>query len=995
MTDTSVFLKQVAQFCCNGSLGFEPSDITFVMPNKRSAMFLKKYVRECMGSVAMMPRFMTVRTFLSLFSERPEGESMALLFSLYDAYRNVLGRLGRGASTREFDSFVFWGDMMLSDFDDIDKSLVDAAELFKNIKDIKEIQADFLDERQKEVVRRIWGESRLTTQIEQFWIHLADGNTKEGMGAKFLYLWEILSDIYAEFNRLIKKAGISTVGLQYRNGVDAIKKLSADELSADSHFAFVGFNDLSTAEALIFDRMKDLHTASFFWDTAPLTLFGKDTDMPTPLKRLKNLVKHFPMPEGFELKPNPQRPQVEVFSVPSNAGQAKVIDRILRDWLEKGYFEKGNPINTAIVIPDQSLLLPTLLSIPEEVESVNITMGLPYRTTTFATLLHSIISMQLRARRIHGIYHFYFEDVVSVLQHPHIQMVAHEDADKLVKHISDGHVYNLPATDIASIVPALAKIFVPLHELDNAHETAEYLDNLLVWLGNKLALCNPDAESYEVNAIEFFRQEIKHLVELVDEHSVEMSDRTFLHLFEKLFNSRPLALSGKPLQGLQVLGVLETRTLDFDNVIILSMNDGVFPRKQYAKTMIPNNLRCGYGLPDFDSLEWTYAYCFYRLVARAKNVALLYDSRTEGKGKGERSRYITQLKHLMPGVDVAERQINYGAEPSELHTFCVEKTPAVMAELRQFMPGGRLHVSAAALKEYLKCPFSFYLKYVRSMRGNDEMVDYLTSADYGTLVHNTIQSLFEPYENQVIDRAVYDRWLEPDNTLIEDTATEELIKIRNNPKESTKADLNAEGTIAVQAITTIVRADLEAERDKYCPGSSTFTFDENEKKVSTIKKGTEWKIDDELSINFYMSIDRVDKIDNDTLRFIDFKTGNEDTSFKEIDSLLSRTSFSKQGAFQLLTYCEAYLSLVDESKDIVPYIHPMRVLAKKLPLPDMKWGNTPIDSYKAIRNDFRPRLHALLHEIFDARGSFGQCEKDDSCEYCNFASLCGRIKSSN
>lgn len=988
MSSDRVFLRSVAQYYCKVNTHSRFSDITFVLPNKRAAGFLKKYMRAELDAVTMMPRFMTMRTFLDILSERPEGSSIQLLFTLYDAYRNVLKKLGRHSSTREFDSFIFWGDMMLSDFDDIDKTLANADSVFKNIRDIKDIVTDYLSDEQKEVIRRVWGESRLTTCITEFWAHLSEDAPEDSVSRKFLYLWEIMADIYKEFHRLLELQQMASAGTQYKTAVDNSCRLFDEDSAAPMHYAFVGFNDLSKAETLIFDRLRKSAAASFFWDTAPLSLFRDSEGLPESLRRLKRLVRNFPAPEDFEPGMPDGLPEVTVTAVPSNVAQTKAAGDTLLEWYGKGYL-KDSPMNTAIVMPDKGLLLPMLMAVPEEISAVNISMSLPFRTTNFAILLHSIISMQLRARRRAGAETFFYADVLQVLQHPHIQAIAAEDADRVSTYISEGKVYNVEAAEIIRISPRLAPVFTPLAEDNDARKANDYLCGLLDWIGQELQAISGGKPTSEINAISYFLSELDRLTRLVEEHKVTMENHTFLQLFERIFSSRDLDLSGKPLEGLQILGVLETRALDFDNVIVLSMNDGVFPRKQYTHTMIPNNLRNGYDLPDFNSLEWTYSYSFFRLLSRAKRVAIFYDSRSDGKGQGERSRYITQMRYLVPELKIQERQLNVGQQTKATGSFEIKKTPAVMKELAQFKPGGRLKVSATALKEYLQCPFSFYLKYVRGMRGSDEMVNYLTSANYGTIVHNTIQELFKPFRNQLVGREQYDRWLA--SAPIESIVTDQLMGIRQHP--SSVRTLNAEENAAKEAICAIVRADLTAERDKY--GSTDFTFVENEYKVDTIEDNTEWKIDDELSINFYMSIDRLDRLSDGHLRFIDFKTGREDTFSKEMEGVFKRGDSAKHGLFQILTYCEAYKSIIEPDADIVPLIHPMRMLTKGEGIPDISIGSNPVTSYNKIRDTFRPQLHALLKDIFGPEKSFTQCENtknnlENVCSYCKFVSLCGR-----
>lgn len=996
MTHTPNFLRSIADYFSSGAASRPAiSTLTFILPNKRSALFLKKYVRERCKGVTLMPRFMTIGTFLGIYSDYPAAQPRELLFVLYDAYRAVMSRRGRGDDVRQFDSFVFWGDMMLNDFDEVDKSLVDADDIFRNLRNVKEIQADYLDEDQKEIIRRVWGESRLTAHIEEFWLHVGSGDDCR-LGEKFVYLWEILADIYHEYKAALKRYHRASEGTQYRMASENVKNFDTYDFTGDTRYVFVGFNDLTAAETVVFERFRRAGAAYFFWDTAPLSLFADagTTTMPRPLLRLADLVRHFPMPGDYTVPRGDTLPQISVTSVPSNVAQAKCVGRLLKEWADKGYLDPANAINTAIVLPDQGLLLPTLLSIPGDISALNISMGLAYRTTTFASLLHSIISMQLRARLIRGEYNFYYEDLNAVLSHPHIQAVAPGAANKVTAYVNGNKLYNAPSSALCREAPELSAVLTPVHRAATVGEVADYLRKLLDWLGSALQdeserTGRAAARSFELEAIKYFREELDKLTALIERHKVEMADHTFLHLFERIFTTRGLTLTGTPLQGLQVLGVLETRALDFDNVIILSMNEGVFPRKQYAKTMIPGTLRSGYGLPDFDSAEWTYTYSFYRLLSRAKRVALFYDSRSDGVGQGERSRYISQLEYLVPGIKIERNTLTTGAEAGDSHEFAVVKDSRVMEALSRYRAGGRKKLSASALKKYLECPFRFYLEYVRDMRDNDELTEGLSAAEIGTIVHNSIQSLYEGRSGQPIDAPLIDSWLDPSNTVISDTVTAQIGQVHfSGGKAATYDEFSPEFKIAATNLEILVRSNLEAEREAYCRPS--FTFIENEYKVDTPAEKTVWELAPGLGINFYMSVDRVDEIAPGMLRFIDFKSGNDETSLDNIESLFTNYKHKKGGIFQLLLYCEAYMSLRDGETDIQPLLHPLRQLAAATPIKPLSINKKPLTSYRSVRDTFRPLLVKLIDELFNPDTPFVQCSDTSSCEYCPFLSLCAR-----
>ncbi len=995
MNIRSTFLGSVANYFHSGNGDTSRpslSAITFVTPNKRSALFLKKYVRESCAGITLMPRFMTLRTFLNIYSDFPAAQPRELLFVLYDAYRRVMDRRGRTDAIRQFDSFVFWGDMMLADFDDVDRSLVDADDIFRNLKNVKEIQADYLDEYQKDAIRRVWGESRLTAHIEEFWLHLGEGEQCR-MGEKFVFLWEVLADIYHEYKASMARFKRASEGSQYRMAVKNARNYDAYDFTGDTRYAFVGFNDLCHAETVIFERLRSRGAAYFFWDTAPLHLFASAIGggMPRPLLRLRELAKSFPMPDGYTVPLPEELPEISVTSVPSNVAQAKCVGKVLKEWAGKGYLDCTNAINTAIILPDQGLLLPTLLSIPDDIKAINISMGLAYRTTTFASLLHSIISMQLRARKIRGEYNYYFEDLNAVLGHPHIQAIASEAAGKVTEFVNGHKLYNAPAGALCETAPELKAIFTPVHNTRNATETARYLGSLLDWLGSCLTQNSEQSGSpggsFELEAIKYFRDELDRLTELIGRHGVEMTDHTFLHLFERIFTTRGLSLTGTPLKGLQVLGVLETRGLDFDNVIVLSMNESVFPRKQYTRTMIPNSLRSGYGLPDFDSPEWSYAYSFYRLISRAKRVALFYDSRTDGLGMGEKSRYISQIEYLVPALKMSQQTLLIGAAAGDRKQFDITKTEAVTEALDGYRPGGDKRLSASALKTYLECPFRFYLMYVRNMRDNDELTDSLTAAEIGTIVHGSIQSFFETYKRGDIDAGVMTSWLEGDK--VGETVAEQIRLVHFGGRKAPHThEFTPDIKIGASNIEIYVRSNIEAELAAYC--RPAFRFIANEFQVNTLKEGTVWHIADGIDINFYMSIDRVDEIAPGYLRFIDFKTGGDKTRATSVDAIFDKYDHSLGGIFQLLLYCEAYMCLRDNSVDIQPMLHPLRELAASAPLAPLTIERSPLTHYSAVRDKFRQRLSALIEEIFDTTKAFTQCEDTDNCRYCPFITLCGR-----
>lgn len=995
MATEKKFLEQVASYYLTNT--DDMSGLTLVFPNKRSAMFMKKYMQEALVKTStrprFMPRFMTMGNFVAGFADSAEMQRDEQLFLLYDCYRKLLSELGRAEQLRDFDKFIFWGGMILDDFEDVDRQLVDASKLFKNLKDLKEINADYLDDEQKQIIRQLWGESARTEVVTEFWSHV--GNTAgENAEAQFVALWQLLGRLYDAFKEALHSRGKDSSGGQYREAVAAVRDTDYEKLQ-EKRYGFVGFNDLSNSEVLMLKRLKDAGVADFFWDfdTPMLRLISEGHEG----FRLRALKRSFPMPEDFDYQAVETLPEVEVIAVPSAIAQAKAVSGILEKWNEEGYISAANAINSAVVLPDENLLTPVLMSLPESIAAVNITMGLPFSSTPFASMLHSVISMQLRAREIRGRIHYYYADVLELLSHPHIQVIAPEAAEALKKELAESKQFNLDAQTLKENYPALDYLFSPVKALDNPNEICDYMFRLIDGLGTALKATGkaPQGGLPELEMLDYFRQGLERLNGLIAEYDITMNESTYFGLFEKLMQSRRIDMQGTPLRGLQVMGVLETRSIDFDNVVILSMNENSFPRKNYLKTMIPNNLRTGFGMTTIDRQDSLYTYYFYRLLSRAKHVRLIYDSRTGTFGAGEASRYIAQLAHIeLPGknkIAVTFRSLQLGSDYNSPQPICVGKSPEVLAHLRRFMPGGNGYLSASALKEYKNCRLRFYLRYVRNLRGEEDITDYITAADYGTIVHKVVEKLYGQYEGKEISEDIISSFIN-DETGLDNLIKETICEIYFGGKGSDgQYAMNAEGEMISSVIGLYVRRMLELEREQ-CK-TVPFSFIKGEMQV---KSPPAWKINDKLSVNFKMSIDRVDRLHDGRLRFIDYKTGGDKVTPAKTENLFKRERHDDNAVFQLLTYCIAYNDMADNThKGILPAVYPFRIMSLNGAIPKIEIDGCEVNDYRQVEADFRSGLFGMIAEIFDETTAFDQAEKAESCKFCPFTELCGRVPPEN
>lgn len=1003
------FLEQIADYYTDGNRPFELSDCVFIFPNQRSALFFKHYIHKRMTEkFALMPRFITFSQFASYTSGVPETSKLELLFILYKTYVEVAKSCG--AEVQSFDRFIFWGDMILNDFDVIDSSLADAEKVYKNLKDLKEISADYLTDEQKEVIERIWGPTLYTQHLENFWHHMGE---KE-MACRFVAWWEILGRVYVKFRERLNASGGATPGMQIRKAAEIIKNTAKAELER-KHYVFVGLADVSNAEFSIMLRMKNAGCADFFWDVSSPTFYNKgklDTTNPA-LSFISRMIKEFKHPDDFNPEPVDELGRINIYGVASSVMQTKLAGELIG----KMELDENTAFETAIVLPNASQLIPLMLSLPERKYGVNITMGLPYTSTNFSTLLSAIIAMQRHStfRSGDGARLYYYKDVLEVLLNPHIQLIAPGEANVIRQYIHDNKLSNIDANSLVEHFPVLAFIFSPMNEKKGESYTHDvdssyvYVAGLLEGLRSRIEEKADNYRPFELEILSYFENKVKEMKEFIDRFDIDMKESTFLSLFERIMFGASIEMEGTPLKGMQIMGVLETRCLDFDNIMFLSMNEEFLPRKRYVRTMIPNSLRLGYGLPTIRHTESFYSYYFFRAISRAKNVYLLYDTRSPGSGRGEISRFVEQLLTVYKTDKISSAVVSLDGTIPPPREIVVQKSKRVMEQLERYKnPNSHKNISASALKTYLECPLHFYLRYVNDLGDDKEPVEFLDAAAIGEILHGAAELIYKNNSDGPITAAVYDKILasnEIERALISETARQLGVTIDDN---TTVDDLNnVEATLIIENLKMEIESMLMAEKEKYCSDGGYFSFLKGELDI----KGIQWTVGNH-TFNVHMKIDRIDRLPDNTLRFIDYKTGRDNTTFTKIEDLF-KGDHSVSGIFQLLAYGCSYCDLaqkvanincneLEENEDLmwmkkngVPSditfsLYSLRELMKSNVLQDTTQGKVKLRPLSALRNEFEPLLIKTIDDIFNNTTPFGQCSDIARCRFCDFKSVCGR-----
>lgn len=1056
------FLKTVAEhyyaeLSAEGHGAVDPLGFTrylFVFPNRRSGLIFNHYLASFSSRPLMAPEMTTISELFSHFSDVRVADRLTLLFRLYVIYREV------SRSNEEFDSFVFWGDMLLGDFNDVDKYLADARQVFYNVRDLKEIEAEF--EGYSDEVMSV---------IRQFWNNFNPSQQKNHKEI-FRETWGILYELYTKFRQSLAADGMAYEGMQQR---DIVERLMSDaesmtDVLAGRKIVFVGLTAISKVDRRLMAWLQKHRSAEFCWDYADPRLQAWVEDSvkgrvnnpsraayftAANMTDFPNAIDEEEMMAG--LVPDSER-EVEVIAIPSGVGQAVQARRVLRRWIDQKIVDvtskdknaPANAFHTAVVLPDENMLLPVLYAVPKELGAFNVTTGYSLKLTSVAAFVDALSRMQSEARYSADTRKvtFYYQSVLPVLSHNYVTAIAGQEALAITQRIRQENLYQVPAdvltghrllellfkrvTSASSMVRYLQQIFAYLAKQAEADAQDESQEELMQ--EDLFSQCDEDgcpqmeddsttAVSHVFSPVEreflySYAKMVDRLGELVEEYgrrySLDFHPSTFFHLLRKLTLGISVPFTGEPLAGLQVMGVLETRALDFDNIIVLSMNEGVFPAKPVNNTFIPYSLRHAFDLPTQEHRDAVFAYHFYRLLSRAHRVTLIYDSRTDGMKTGEPSRYLKQM-HFLYGFDMTPSPVDYPVTVTESQGVVVKKTEAIMDTLTQFLrPHGR-HLSATALKAYISCPMRFYLAYVKMLSQEDEIAEGIDSSQFGSAFHATMQALYKPYLGKLVMADNIENLISRSDAEIEQALCKALVEVLHLPQESVTrlSDLTGYLNIVAEIIKGYVISTLRHDK-KLCP----FTPLALEKKFMV-----PYRIDDIREVNIKSIYDRVDLIEKDhTLRIVDYKTasirvGNQKTKleFSSVEGLMQADGKCSEESFQVMLYSLLldYISTADRASmsldtshrfsQVSPHLYFVREFPKEDSVPTelvfkpskeeamtTTLPEGPVTDFSRFREPFEKKLREVLTEIFDPSIPFGQCSDTGNCKYCLFKSVCNR-----
>jgi ATP-dependent helicase/nuclease subunit B len=939
-------------------------DICIVLPNRRAGLFLKTHMADVLGKTFWAPEVYAIEDFVTLLSELQPADTTTLLFELYETHK----RIHPGAE-EPFDDFSRWGQLLLNDLNDIDRYLVDATQLFGNLKDIKELETWTLN-----------SEEELTDFQKQY--------------VKF---WKSLGSYYSIYKDQLLAKHIAYQGLAYRVVVELV--LERINKYPWKKIIFAGFNALNKAEENIIQTLLNAERAEIIWDVDSYYVNDLKQEAGFFYRKYRGSGIFSKLSEGEErnivFEENllgTQAKQVHIIGATKNVAQAKLAGSIVQHLQAT---DKALQ-NTALVLADENLLFPVLHSLPDNLNDVNVTMGYPLKSTPMAGYFDLLFNLHINALKISkdkNNYSYYYRDLLNFLSHPYSSTLIFEEKkyyslkpaiktiqEKNILFASSHTIEKLTASQGAELFEKLKPVFI------NWHQPADALAcmwTVIESLKNSIIAQQTEelkkTASLELEYLYAFTKIFKRIEALMIDYPNSITDvKTLYAVVKQIIQTSTLPFYGEPLLGLQVMGMLETRTLDFENVILLSCNESILPSGKTGNSFIPFELKRYFGLPTYSDKDAIFAYHFYRLLQRAKNIYLLYNTENDALGMGEKSRFLTQLIHELPRINknivIKEELYSIPAEvKSPGNIISINKTLEILNILKEKAVKG---FSPSLLNIYVKCPLQFYFHAVLGLKEYEDVEETVGAETLGIVIHGVLENLYKPYIGHIIKEEHIDKM----RGQVEALVTTGFEAYYNNGEMSFGKNMLT-ARIAIKFISNFLNTEYTLIQDYKAAGSYITIHQLEEKLVSHLQVG------DEL-VNFKGTADRIDGVGGQ-IRIIDYKTGkaeDKELKIKEWSQLSTDTNLAK--SFQLLMYAWMYKKSNPEVNTVKSGIISFRQLSAGLKTVKINDADTITESEMLL---FEEQLNGIVSEIFNKSQAFNQTKELDNCKYCSFKGICGRM----
>jgi CRISPR/Cas system-associated exonuclease Cas4 (RecB family) len=949
--------------------GTQITGLTILLPNKRAHRVLQQHLAQQMKKPIWSPRILTLANLAEQLSQSSIVSPFNLVFALYKSFQTI------SQNQESFTQFYQWGEILLQDFDIIDKYLIDADQLFNNISDQKFLafHNNYLTEAQKNAIRSFW-----KTFEERISKHQAS----------FLQFWQLLKAVYTQFTTKLLSQNIGYEGLIYKKAYQALKTNQVTELP--THIAMIGFHALHPAEEQILILLQQKISTDFYWD---VDAYYMEDQRQEAGHYLRTYLAKQPFQASF---PSPLPKQIctyakdiHFFAVASNIGQVQVIGHELQALIER----QGQDFcakDTAIIVADESLFLPMLDALPEHVQKINASLGYPLRNTAIYQLFDQALTLQQAISQPGSTTDYLPTDLVcKILEHPYIRQVTDLDyrANKvLAKQFAQVYIKQ---TDLAARHPLLQTILQPIQ---SSKDLVIYLQKILLQLDNYLTQGRKILRPTEKKALAQLYQQLNK-IQQTEFHNTKSSLQDFIQFFKQVITPIEISLNEDNAEGIYMLRMWETNNLDFKQVFILGMNEGCFPTASAPSSFIPYNLRKGYGLPTADTFQASLdAYYFYRLLQRTQHIYITYSTQAVAGKNQEMSRYLWQLIYEST-LPIKHHTID---RPIQLHTvkpIVIKKSRQVQEELEKFIvKSGKAtyYLTPSALNTYLTCSLKFYFQYLAKIRPKVTFLEKNEAVFFGTLFHQAISALYRPLlykaNNPIIQQQAIEDLRKQVPVIVQTTFAQALY---HEPQDLHNS-IQDSHTILKAVIGKLMNKILDIDQ-AYAPFKLL---------------GVEAAMQKNLSLNFRLNhhqvvglqgiIDRIDT-KGDVVRVVDYKTGPDERQLESIHALFDRHQRKRNTtAFQVLFYAWLYKKIKANPETlIVPTLYHTRTVFETTFNPHLYIKTstnalTPIVDISPYEASFEASLKEVLHELFDAEIPFQQTDALQHCSYCPYQGICQR-----
>lgn len=935
------FLQEVADAIRKDFTDWD--NLTVIFPNRRAALFFRKALSEGLNEPKWAPAILSIEEFINSFSKLKEAEKLSLIVILYRTFKNVTH------STEDLDHFYFWGEMLLRDFDEIDKYLVSAESIFTDLSNQKEIDQyfDYLTDEQKKFLRDFW-------QTIEF-------NTSENK-VRFLELWRNLFKVYDAFKNNLLQQGIGYSGMIHRQVTDQLDShaLLTDETNKKRSYVFAGFNALTAAEEKIISWFVKNRQAKIFWDEDRYYVNAPHREAGTFFRQYREhpvLGKTFPQVIASHLE---HRRSINILGVSQRAGQPKLLAQQLEEQLK----QVNNEESTVVVLPDENLLLPVLYALPSSLDAVNVTMGFPLTGTPYFSFVDFLFDLHLHKRKDE----FYHRYVLTLFNHPYLKgRIGEEGMEWREYIIRNNQVYIAPSF-FEGLHPLLRFIFAKVNDADFFGYALSVIEQLAT---------SPDGGIMEKEFAFQFHRIISTIQDLVMNEPMEL--RMQQRLFRQVVRSEKVPFNGEPLKGIQIMGVLETRNLDFENVNVLSLNEGLWPASSRQNSYLPHNIRRAYGLPTSEHQDAMYAYLFYRLLQRAQHVDLYYNTEPDVLGASEMSRYLYQIIYET-GWDITRKILHNPVLLRQADPITIEKRADVLEKLERYL--GK-PLTPSTLNTYLECRLKFYFRHLIEIKEPDQVEEEADARIFGNIFHRVMELFYKDIRPPAGDWEVREEHFKNLSVKL-DRLIERAFRDHFHLTNDKKFDYEGRQLVVKEMVKKFAEKVLDHDQ-----AHAPFMIELLEENNFNTKFYVPQR-DKTMEVVLGGKIDRIDRKDG-LVRIIDYKTGKDENSFDTIGSLFVREGKRNKAAFQAMMYAWVYRKRNDREP---VQLQTGLLNRKEMFGNDFRFGliqgRELLSDVTPLLPAFEEHLQSLVQDLFNPEQPFDQTEDHMACLYCPYKEICSR-----